>query len=136
MPANEDDNVSTHSDISYSDYNRFTVSETAKKDIFSQIQDSTESLPLWGQEADGDRPRQADGKKVVPGKTNKTTQVEIADTSEVLTPTATRKDLNPLDKVPTATDDASSGKGSRPGVLRRLTTKLKRVGTSQKNQGS
>jgi len=135
MPANEDDNVSTHSDVSYSDYNRFTVSETAKKDIFSQIQESTDSLPLWGQGAEEEqRPRQNEIKEVT-GAKSVTKNVQVEDTSDLLTPTLTRKD-NPLEKIPTASDDQGSGKGSRPGVLRRLTTRLKRVSTAQRSHGS
>jgi hypothetical protein len=151
MPANDDDTVSVHSTVSNSDFNRFNLSDTFKTNIFSQIQDSEESLPRWGEDQEEDdtgRPRQRS--KAAAGATqsanaggsssagaatmtrNNATglshEEEIEDTSDVVTPMATRKDFNPLDKVSTAerTDDKL-----RPNMLRRLTTRLRRTVSAQ-----
>jgi hypothetical protein len=152
MPANEDDTVSTNSTISHSDYNRFHISDTLKTTIFSQIQDSEESLTHWGDESENDaggetsRRRQtgmttaltAPGVKPGPsslsrGLIGNGRQEEVEDTSDMLTPKATRKDMNPMEKVSTA-ERVDDNEKSRPGMLRRLTTRLRNtVNATQKS---
>lgn len=110
-------------------YNRITLSNNLKSQIYSQIDDSTDSLPQWRQ-----------GSRYLSNDSVDST----VDESDLQTPMPKEKnpmeDAKPLSrtataqlaKVDTAKSTASTAsKDKRPGALRRFTTKLKRTVSSK-----
>jgi len=125
--ANNLEELSNPSQASLDDrnFNRITVSNNLKSQIYSQIDDSTDSLPQWRQ---GSRYLSSDSVDSTVDESDLQTPMpkerDPMDDAKPLSRTATAQ----LSKVDTAKTTGSTGsKDKRPGALRRFTTKLKRT---------
>jgi len=129
--ANQLDKLSDPSRASLDDrnFNRITLSNDLKSQIYSQIDDSTDSLPQWRQ---GSRYLSNDSVDSTVDESDLQTPMpkekDPMEDAKPLSRTATAQ----LSKVDTAKTTGSTGsKDKRPGALRRFTTKLKRTVSSK-----
>jgi hypothetical protein len=131
-----------------SDYNRIKLSSDRKNEICSQIADSSESLPMWNT---NDRdptsssiiPDSSDLATPMPKTNNPLDSAGAAVAAAAATTTNGGDGKNGsgghlLSQVPTQTETEGNGsvgpkKGDRPGTLRRLTTRIKRSISSNRD---
>jgi hypothetical protein len=126
------------------DYNRIKLSSDRKNEICSQIAESSESLPMWNtndrEPTNSSIPDSSDVATPMP-KANPLEYAALAGGSAAAVSNGALKNEksgNLLSQVPTQTETEGDGhaspkKGDRPGTLRRLTTRIKRTISSNRD---